>query len=31
MMARPTTIYAGCNEVLRDLLARTVLQLGTSH
>jgi alkylation response protein AidB-like acyl-CoA dehydrogenase len=31
MMARPTTIYAGCNEVLRDLLAKTVLQLGASH
>ncbi len=28
MMARPTTIYAGCNEVQRDIVAKTVLQLG---
>ncbi len=27
MMARPTTIYAGCNEVQRDILAKTVLGL----
>ncbi|MDB5868127.1 MAG: hypothetical protein JWP96_459 [Polaromonas sp.] len=27
MMARPTTIYAGCNEVQRDILAKSVLQL----
>lgn len=27
MMARPGTIYAGCNEVQRDILAKTVLQL----
>lgn len=31
MMARPTTIYAGCNEVQRDILARTVLDLPTSR
>jgi alkylation response protein AidB-like acyl-CoA dehydrogenase len=27
MMARPTTIYAGCNEVQRDILAKSVLKL----
>lgn len=27
MMARPGTIYAGCNEVQRDILARTALNL----
>jgi alkylation response protein AidB-like acyl-CoA dehydrogenase len=27
MMARPTTIYAGCNELQRDILAKTVLNL----
>jgi alkylation response protein AidB-like acyl-CoA dehydrogenase len=31
MMARPGTIYAGCNEVQRDILAKTVLQLGSSR
>ncbi|MDB5883984.1 MAG: hypothetical protein JWR74_155 [Polaromonas sp.] len=31
MMARPTTIYAGCNEVLRDLLAKSVLQLAPAR
>jgi alkylation response protein AidB-like acyl-CoA dehydrogenase len=28
MMARPVTIYAGCNEVQRDILAKSVLGLG---
>jgi 3-oxochol-4-en-24-oyl-CoA dehydrogenase len=27
MMARPVTIFAGCNEVQRDILAKAVLQL----
>lgn len=31
MMARPTTIYAGCNEVQRDLVAKGVLGLGASR
>jgi alkylation response protein AidB-like acyl-CoA dehydrogenase len=31
MMARPGTIYAGCNEVQRDILAKTVLQLGSAR
>ena len=31
MMARPVTIYAGCNEVQRDILAKSVLQLGASR
>jgi alkylation response protein AidB-like acyl-CoA dehydrogenase len=29
MMARPVTIFAGANEIQRDILARTVLQLPT--
>lgn len=31
MNARPGTIYAGCNEVQRDILAKTVLQLGAAQ
>jgi alkylation response protein AidB-like acyl-CoA dehydrogenase len=27
MMARPVTIFAGCNEVQRDILAKSVLRL----
>ncbi len=31
MNARPGSIYAGCNEVQRDILAKTVLQLGAAR
>jgi len=31
MMSRPVTIFAGCNEVQRDILARAVLKLPESR
>jgi len=27
MMSRPVTVFAGCNEVQRDVLAKAVLRL----